>query len=231
MLDAFKIEIAQSINCVLIGRIEDYSAAKNTASVSIQEQRRYMNGATLDFPLLTDCPVFVLNGGGSFLNMPISSGDTCIVLFNDRDIDAWHHSGGVEIPQSLRTHSLSDGMVIVGVQNTKNVLALDDAMVELHGGPNPVQITSEEDITLTTDSNTVVNTTKLTVSATTGGIANKMTTGKLSVKNTTADLATLVNAFITAVAACNVGTLNSGVFATNINAFKSQFAALLEAGS
>ena len=217
VLDAFKKEMAQSINCVLIGKVEEYFPATNTASVSIQEKRSYVNGSTVAFPLLTDCPVFVLNGGGSFLNMPISPDDTCIVLFNDRNIDIWHNSATVDVPASLRTHSLSDGLVLVGVQNLKNALPMDDAKVELHGEGVPVEITTDDTVKIAADLGTSVS----------------MTTGKFSVKNTvtSGDLFTVLDGLIDAISNCNVGALNSGAFKLTIQGYKTLLGVIMEAGS
>lgn len=142
VLDRLKVEISRQLNCHLIGKIEKYDSAKNTAEVSIAAKRAYANDTVLEFPVLTDCPVFILQGGGSFVDMPIEPGDHCIVLFNDRDIDRWFESGRSEIPGSTRTHSLSDGMVLVGIQPSKTPLAASGKF-GLQGGENKVYIANE----------------------------------------------------------------------------------------
>lgn len=140
LLDYYKIEICKSINCVLVGKIAAYDKTTNTASVSISAKRQYADSLTpIDFPLLTDCPVFILQGGGSFIDMPIKKDDHCIVLFNDRDIDAWWHDGRVDVPNSLRAHSLSDGMVLVGIQPSTSPVPASGKF-GLQGGENKVYI-------------------------------------------------------------------------------------------
>jgi hypothetical protein len=173
VLDRQRLDIAKSINCVLIGRIESFNSALNTASVSIAQLRQYADEtAPREFPLLTDCPVFTLHGGGSWISLPIASGDPCIVLFNDRDIDNWWFDGSVTTPASLRSHSLSDGMVLVGVRPRSSPLAVDNALVEIHGGAKKVLMS---------------------------GVATEMdaTTGKVTIKNTAQNLFTILNNFLT----------------------------------
>lgn len=182
VLDANKLDVARSINCVLIGVIESFDAAANTATVSIAHKRKfYGEDSPREFPILTDCPVFITQGCGAWLSMPIASGDPCIVLFNDRDIDNWWHDGSVTTPASLRSHSLSDGLVLVGIQPRTDPIAVNDSIVELHGGDFPVHVTSDSELVLLK------------------GVKAQMdaTTGKVTIKNTTQNLFTILNNFLT----------------------------------
>jgi hypothetical protein len=140
VLDRYNRLVMSSLNCVQIGTIEAFNPILNTASVSINCKRKLANGAIYDYPLLTDCPVFILSGGTAFINMPIVKGDTCIVLFSDRDIDNWHLTGTVDVPSSTRMHSLSDGLCIVGIRPLTNALALEAGKAGINAGANLVQI-------------------------------------------------------------------------------------------
>jgi hypothetical protein len=53
--------------------------------------------------------------------MPIQSGDTCLVLFCDRDLDNWFESGQITTLNSNRVHDLSDGVALVGIRHKQNV--------------------------------------------------------------------------------------------------------------
>jgi hypothetical protein len=105
------------LNCTQIGTIESYNPATNTASISINFKRQLPNGDIIDYPLLGDCPVFILGGGGASIDMPIGPGDECLVLFADRCIDDWHLSGKVKTPANPRAHNIADGFALVGVHN------------------------------------------------------------------------------------------------------------------
>lgn len=140
LINKAKQDIAYNLNAVQIGTIESYSAQKNTAQISINFKRQLPTGAILSYPLLVDCPVFILSGGDADLSMPIESGDQCIILFNDRDIDNWHYSGAKGIPSSPRAHSLSDGMALVGIRNLQTASPTSTTTVRINAGTKKVAI-------------------------------------------------------------------------------------------
>lgn len=120
--------VVKGFNCMQIGIIQAFDASTQTASIKIaMKQVKQVNpdGTRIlqEYPLLVTCPVVTLYGGVSFLSMPIAKGDTCLVLFCDRDIDNWYALGGVQVPATPRTHDLSDGIALVGVHNLKNKIA------------------------------------------------------------------------------------------------------------
>lgn len=121
-LDDHSDEVLIKTNCHEVGRITAFDPAKQTASVQIMVLR-LVNGQPTQYPLLTDCPVFLYSGGTAYLSMPIAVGDPCLVCFNDRDIDIWFTTGNVTAPNSSRLHSLSDGMVLVGFRNLAKPVA------------------------------------------------------------------------------------------------------------
>ena len=94
-----KKEILSSIHCALPGKVENYDPEKQTVSV---------RPAVKGMPLLRDVPVFM---PASF---EVNDGDLCLVIFADRDMDAWLATGEPEEPSSGRMHSLSDAFAFVG---------------------------------------------------------------------------------------------------------------------
>jgi hypothetical protein len=112
-----KQDISYNMNCVQLGTIELYDPTTNSASISINYRRQLPTGDVIDYPLLVQCPVFILSGGDSYVSMPVTSGDQCIILFNDRDIDNWYYQGVVDVPATARAHNISDGIALVGVRN------------------------------------------------------------------------------------------------------------------
>lgn len=115
LLDEEGRRLSFSINCVNVGRIVDYDDEAQTAQVQLAVKKR-MNGEEVAPTVLKDCPVVIMGGGHSRLTMPIMKDDPCLVLFNDRDLDNWHYAGGQAAPNTDRAHSLSDGIVIVGLR-------------------------------------------------------------------------------------------------------------------
>lgn len=115
VLAALKTQILINLNCVKIGRIVTFYPATHTADVQILFRRVMKNGATASYPTLLNCPVFTAQGGGASMQFPIAAGDTCIVLFADRNIDNWYLNGNEQPPIDGRLHDPSDGIVLVGL--------------------------------------------------------------------------------------------------------------------
>jgi len=131
-----KNEIFANINCVQIGQIEKVNT-NQTVEIQIQVKRRVNGDITKDYPLLVDCPYFVLSGGGAFIDMPISKGDYCLILFNDRNIDNWWSTENVTEPADRRKHNLSDGIALVGINPDTKALDRDGAFLRILGPSGP----------------------------------------------------------------------------------------------
>jgi hypothetical protein len=113
---------ARMLNCHQVGTIVSFDATKQTASVQIG-MLASVGYNEVSYPLLVDCPVFVHSGGDGVITMPIAAGDSCLVLFNDRNLDNWFSYDAPKIPNDQRTHSLSDGLVLVGFRKASNPVA------------------------------------------------------------------------------------------------------------
>lgn len=137
LLEAKGKEIARSINCVQIGTIQSFNADNQTAEVSLNF-KRVINNELREYATLIDVPCIVLNGGGGGLTFPISKGDICIILFNDRDIDNWFVSGSIMEPNSTRTHDMSDAIALVGINSeaSKIIDYLQSGVKLWYGGSN-----------------------------------------------------------------------------------------------
>jgi hypothetical protein len=132
-LDNLKKEIFSTMNCIQIGKINSIKSDEGTAEVELQIKRLAVDGTSTTIPVLTDCPYFVLQGGGAYIDMPITAGDYCIVLFNDRDIDNWWSTGNQSTPNTNRKHHLSDGIALVGINPKTAVLDYDGSVVRILG--------------------------------------------------------------------------------------------------
>ena len=123
IVDGAAEDLSYSLNSHRIGVIESFNPANQTATVKLVDKGVLVNanGETLlEFSLLTDCPVFIHKGINGGLTIPIVKGDTCLVCFNDRDMDNWLENGLVQRPNTLRAHDLSDAIAIVGIRNQIN---------------------------------------------------------------------------------------------------------------
>ena len=119
LLDLKIRDILASTNCHQLGTIESFNPVTVTAKVSLN-MKASVAGSVEEYPLLVDVPVFVLGGGDRVVTLPINPGDTCLVLFNDRDIDLWFSTGSAAVPNSPRIHDLSDGLALIGFRSSAN---------------------------------------------------------------------------------------------------------------
>lgn len=186
VLFQLKRDLSLSINCCLVGTIQSYSALKNTAKVSINFQREMNTGEVLNYPVLEDCPVFILSGGDSFVSCPIVAGDECLVLFNDRNLDNWWVTGLTSVPADTRAHSIADGIVLVGINSLGNAVATPANSVCVNGGSKKVSIKNSSKDLLT-----ILNTLIDTIAGTQTGIcANGSPTSTIGITGQT-DLAAI----------------------------------------
>lgn len=155
---AFKNEIFATLNCIQIGKIEAVND-NQTVSIQLQFKRRLSGGKTSPYPVLVDCPYVVLQGGGAYIDMPINTGDFCLVLFNDRNIDDWWDTANVKEPRDRRKHSISDGIALVGINPNTSFLEKDGSLVRILGtsGPGDEEFAARQNDKVTSDSSTDIN--------------------------------------------------------------------------
>jgi hypothetical protein len=132
ILDQERDNSYSGLNCVRVGTIVSFNAEKQSVSVKLVNAGQVFNQGVVDgtipqapqlvqYPILQDVPAFVLFGGSAYIGMPIAEGDPCIVIFSDRDLDPWWTNGtGGAPPNSLRMHSMADGIALVGIRPAVN---------------------------------------------------------------------------------------------------------------
>ncbi len=149
VLDLQEAKTKNTLFCHLIGKINSFDADTQTASVEILSKEIYPDQNTLqtqivDFPLLVDVPVMIVSGSAGGIRVPTSEGDDCLVLFSDRDIDNWFESGGTNIPNTTRVHSLADGLAIVGFRSLASAISnYDNSSTQLNYGSTRVKLTNK----------------------------------------------------------------------------------------
>ena len=122
ILELHKDDIMYSLNCHQVGEIVSFDPSTQTAEVLIKMQRT-VKGEIKDYPVLIDCPCIVLGGGEGRITFPISAGDSCLVIFNDKDIDNWYDGGQKMPPRSQRLHDFADAFALVGIRNRQNQIS------------------------------------------------------------------------------------------------------------
>lgn len=122
LLQLHKTDIMNAINCHQVGEIVSFNPSTQTAEIEVK-MLKMINGELKDYPIIIDCPCIVCGGGEGVITFPIKQGDSCLILFNDRDIDNWYSGGQKMQPRTDRTHSFTDAIALVGLRNKQNCLS------------------------------------------------------------------------------------------------------------
>jgi hypothetical protein len=154
VLEAFRIDVFLSLNCVAIGTIQEFNLADQTARISINyfkvyvanDQQGNRTSTSEPYPILMQVPCISLTGGAAGLTMPISPGDHCVVFFNDRDFANWFASGNTTLPPAtLLHHAIGNGIAIVGIRPATNPITnYDAARAKLYNGNTQVAVSSSK---------------------------------------------------------------------------------------
>lgn len=155
LLRLHKQDVMLSINCHQVGEIVSFDPSTQTAEVQIK-MLRMMNGELKQYPVLVDCPCVVLTGGNGCLTLPIQAGDSCLVLFNDKDLDNWYAGGQTVAPRKERSHDFADAIALVGIRNKQN--QIEDYLqhgVELKYGQSTIKLENNK-VTITDHKDTIV---------------------------------------------------------------------------
>lgn len=111
MNDAILTALANT-HTILIARVE----AVNATTIDVQPViQRVVDGVNISLPLFPSVPPIFLQGGSSYDAHPITAGDYCLLLINERCFDRWYAGDDGVPPLEFRMHDYSDGFALVGV--------------------------------------------------------------------------------------------------------------------
>lgn len=108
VLQKFQEKLLETLNCVKVGKIKTFYADKQTADIQID-----------GYPQISGVPVSFISGGDFSIQVPIKSGDDCIVLFCDTDLDNWVEGKGSEPAFPNDKHGLNGAIALLGLTNLK----------------------------------------------------------------------------------------------------------------
>jgi len=213
-------DLSARLNCQRVGIIETFYPVDQTADIKLVDKaiRFTTDGEVLvDNSLLAKCPVVVNKGMNGGLTISINKGDTCIVHFNDRDLDNWLIDGLVQRPNTLRTHDFSDAIATIGVRSQVNQITdYNNEATELNYLTNKISLDS----------------TKINLINSSGG--SIVLDDKLELKNTAENLKAIIDELITIVT--NLKTVDpisgllpiDGATASSLSALSTRVGALLK---
>ncbi len=153
LLDFHKKLIKLEVNCHHVAKINSFNPTNQTATATINYTKTFLDFnnvgtttvTTQSYPVLLDCPVFFLGGGQGSLTFPVSSGDECLAMFNDRDMDNWFSGSSNSAPATTRLHSFTDAILLVGIRSLANSLKnFEMSATTLTFGTNTFKIYSDK---------------------------------------------------------------------------------------
>lgn len=152
-LNGLKKDVFLSFKCHDIAIVQSFDPDDQTIEATIAYKKTYLvrnNDGTytlqnFEYPILIDVPVIFMGNKTLGLTFPVTKGDECLVLYNDRDIDNWFQSGQVNAPSSNRAHSISDGIALIGLRSSQNIISdFDEARVLLRNGEVGMGVSSSK---------------------------------------------------------------------------------------
>ena len=84
--------IMSRLNCHNVGRIVEFDPATQLCTVEMLQIKQFNNQLITPAPL-TEVPLVILGAGGANITMPDPVGTICLLLFMDRNIDAFIETG------------------------------------------------------------------------------------------------------------------------------------------
>lgn len=213
----------ERFNCHNIGRITEFDSATQTCTIELMQLKQFSNQIIIPAPL-TEVPLIIYGCGDATITLPNPVDTTCLVLFLDRNMDAFMQTGEQYVPETSRMHDFTDCVAITTFKTLVNPIEnYDETSISIN-----YQKLVEEVLYHATIKN-FGNSLQLKVQ-TDENTAVVNVSDKISVQNTAQNLASLIDAFLTACE--GIVTVNGGgLTSSSQQAFtdlKTQFGELLE---
>lgn len=208
------------LNCHNIGRILDFDPATQTCSIQLMQIKQF-NKQQITPTILTEVPLIIYGAGGGHITMPDPTGTICILLFMDRNIDAFLETSEPYTPLTSRMHDFTDCIALTTFKTLVNPLTGYDEKA--------VTIMNEEIIEEVKQKSFIkVYSQQILMQNSLGG---QISVGeKINIQNNQQNLANLIQSFL---AACeSITTVNGGALTPASKQLfmdlKTQFGELLE---
>jgi hypothetical protein len=147
------------------GILQSYDATKMTCEVQPAIMGRTQDRSTgewtnVNMPLLVDCPVYYLSGGGFTITFPLKQDDEVLVIIANRCIDGWWQNSGQQPQLEFRMHDLSDGFVLPKVFSQPKVLNpapnTDNMQIRSDDGTMTIELTPDGKCNMTVPNGTTL---------------------------------------------------------------------------
>lgn len=118
------------MNTCIPGIIEEFNSSTQTVKAvpAIMMRTAYDNVIQHhQLPPIIEVPIVFPTASGFALTLPVSVGDSCLLMFSQRAIDNWHQLGGIQPPEQdavgSRHHDMTDAFAILAPLSLPDVFA------------------------------------------------------------------------------------------------------------
>lgn len=113
------------MHTIVVAKIQTVQAKTISCQPSMS---RLVNGVKIDLPEFVEVPLVTLQGGSSYIHMPIEPGDYCLLLISERCFDGWYNGQDFQVPLEYRIHDYSDAFAIVGINPFASAITIPDVI-------------------------------------------------------------------------------------------------------
>ena len=202
------------LNCHNIGKIIEFEPETQTCTIQLMQQEQLGDNIYTPAPL-TEVPLILYGIEGAYITLPNPVGSICLVLFLDRNIDAFMRTGEIYTPETKRTHDYTDCVALTTFKTLVNPIENYDT--------EAISIIYDkliEEILYTSVIKNYGNGLLLKVS-TEETSAQIAIDDKINIQNTNQSLATLIQNLIATIKALTVNTNSGVVTPTSQNALQT----------
>lgn len=217
--------IMSRLNCHNIGRIIEFDPTNQLCTVELMQIKRFNDQYITPAPL-TNVPLIIYGSGGGHITMPNPVGTICILLFMDRNIDAFLETGESYVPPTTRMHDFTDCIALTTFKTLANPLTeYDEKAVTIMNEEIVEEIKNKSYIKVYGD-NVQIKTTQGEATSAAINVSNK-----INIENNLQNLADLIQGFLAACESIAVDPNSGALTPASKQLFtdlKTQFEELLE---
>lgn len=138
-----------NMHTAIPGIVESYDDGNNTVSVRPALKRKYVDeDAAVELPIISRVPVLFPRTANAHLALPVSKGDSVLLVISERGIARWLDKGGVVDPEEPAMFSINDAVAIPGIYPLAEAPVRNGAAtsVEMANGTSYLEITNTGEI-------------------------------------------------------------------------------------
>lgn len=218
--------IMSRLNCHNIGKILSFNPDTQTADIQLMQIKRF-NNEYITPTVLTDVPLIIYGASGGHITLPDPTGSICLLLFMDRNIDAFLETGEMYTPTSTRMHDFTDCIALTTFKTLANPIEnYDDKAITIINDEIIEEVKNQSYIKVYPSSIKI----KTSIGGEEPAGSEINLTDKINIQNTQQNLANLIQSFLTACE--SITTVNGGALTPAskqlFTDLKTQFEELLQ---